>query len=97
MLFRSARFLIFYYFSSDPEDAAQYVFIDNFCSTESDTTLLEVYKNGIGQVFEFGLASFTFNEDADVEIYLHCQVGCQTITRVDFDSYFLGPSLRPIR
>ena len=61
-------------FSSDPTDAAQYVFINNFCSTESDTSVLEVYQNGIAQMFQFGLASFLFSDEPAAQIFLHCEV-----------------------
>ena len=61
-------------FSSDPEDTSQYLFIDNFCGTESDTEILEMYQNGVSGHVQFGIQSFSFLDQPTAEIYMHCQV-----------------------
>ena len=66
--------ILFNYFSSDPKDEYQYVFIENFCPKETDTSILEVHQNGSGQMFQFDLASFMFTDEPDAEIFMHCDV-----------------------
>jgi len=35
---------------------------------------LEIFSNGVTENVHFGLAAFTFTNNADAEIYLHCAV-----------------------
>lgn len=48
--------------------------MEDFCSTEVDTTILEVYHNGIDQTFQFSLDSFVFADTPNADIFMHCEV-----------------------
>ena len=56
----------------DPENTLQYTFIDDFCSTEEDGTIL-IKENGRRPMAQFSIAAFSF-VDADSQIFLHCNV-----------------------
>merc|ERR1711939_1273636 len=59
--------------SSDPEDADGYVFIDDFCSTQSEFEgILNVLENGVGKQTKFELESFEFLGHLEGTLYLHC-------------------------
>ena len=63
------------YHSSNPKDDVQYVFIDDYCSTE-EAQFLDVYVNshgGNGHKIQFALESFQFCEET-TELYLNCEV-----------------------
>ena len=67
--------LIKFIFSNDPADATKYEFIVNGCpDADEDSETLSIISNGQAAAASFSLASFQFNNDADAEIYIHCQV-----------------------
>ena len=41
---------------------------------DEDSETLTIISNGQAAAASFSLASFQFNNDADAEIYIHCQV-----------------------
>ena len=41
---------------------------------DEDSETLAIISNGQAAAASFSLASFQFNNDADAEIYIHCQV-----------------------
>ena len=65
--------------SSDPEDATQYVFLDNFCSTIAADGIFNIGRNGVDREAQFELESFEFDGYLDGIIYLHCHANvCDT-------------------
>ena len=67
--------LIEFDFSNDPADSTKYEFIVNGCpDANEDSETLSIISNGQAAAASFSLASFQFNNDADAEIYIHCQV-----------------------
>ena len=58
--------------STDPEDDEQYVFIENFCSTNDK--VMSIVKNGQDKHAQFELESFEFVDRDDGVMYLHCHV-----------------------
>lgn len=63
--------------TADPDDEDQYVFIDNFCST--NTNVMTMVKNGQDKHAQFELESFEFVDRDDGILYLHCHaVVCDT-------------------
>ena len=67
--------LIEFDFSNDPADSTKYEFIVNGCpDANEDSDTLSIISNGQAAAASFSLASFQFNNDADAEIYIHCQV-----------------------
>ena len=64
-------------FRVDPTDALQYPFIEGFCGDDDEINTyqsLVVHKNGQGGMSRFSLESFMFNDNADAEIYIHCDI-----------------------
>ena len=84
-------------FSDNPADATKYEFIVNGCpDANEDSETLSIISNGQAAAASFSLASFQFNNDADAEIYIHCQVNDQwgrtwpesnLIIKIILDSY----------
>jgi len=63
--------------TNDPADALQYPFIDGFCGDDDEINTYEslvVHKNGQDGESRFSLESFMFNDNADAEIYIHCDI-----------------------
>jgi len=60
--------------SDNPEDALQYIFVEKSCSAIGDEELLEIDDNGTGTKVNLKLASFSFLDDAEAQIFIHCDV-----------------------
>merc|ERR1711920_151836 len=60
--------------SDNAEDALQYIFIEKSCSAIGDEELLKIHSNGQGDKVQLSLASFSFLDDADAQIFIHCNV-----------------------
>ena len=63
--------------SEDPDDPVSYVFLDNYCGDEAELNVyesLKIYANGEASSSRFGIESFTFSDDEDGGIFLHCNV-----------------------
>ena len=63
--------------SMDPNDALQYIFIDNFCGNHEEINLyqtLAVYANGHSSKVRFAIRAFAFRDYTTADIYIHCQV-----------------------
>ena len=63
--------------SEDPDDSVSYVFLDDYCGDEAELNVyesLKVYANGESSSSRFGIESFTFSDDEDGGIFLHCNV-----------------------
>jgi hypothetical protein len=61
--------------SDDPEDTTKYEFIVNGCpDANEDSETLSIISNGQAAAASFSLASFQFNDDANAQIYIHCQI-----------------------
>ena len=58
------------FFSYDPADVVQYVFIENFCGVEQRPILSLIENNNING---FSLQSFLFDNDS-TSIFIHCEV-----------------------
>jgi alpha-tectorin len=63
--------------TDNPEDVLSYPFIDGFCGDDNEINVYEslvVHKNGQDGMSRFSLESFMFNDNADAEIYIHCDI-----------------------
>jgi len=60
--------------SEHSDDDTQYVFIDNSCSNVGDSEILDIQANGNGASVNFALASFTFTDLPEAQLFIHCNV-----------------------
>merc|ERR1712048_498381 len=60
--------------SGNPEDEIRYAFIDNSCSNVEDSKTLDISSNGKGASVNFSLASFTFLDLPEAQLFIHCNV-----------------------